>query len=98
MPFLYCDVAVTCCMTKLSGAPKLASGPVSARIQPIVISPLLLAPLLLVLWLVLLVEPLRRELQASRSAPPPTTAAPTPAARKRLRRDKLPDGSRLLGD
>jgi hypothetical protein len=27
------------------------------------------------------------ELQASRKAPPPTTAAPTPAARNRLRRE-----------
>jgi hypothetical protein len=27
------------------------------------------------------------ELQASRRAPPPTTAAPTPAARNRLRRE-----------
>jgi hypothetical protein len=30
------------------------------------------------------------ELQASRKAPPPTTAAPTPAARNRLRRETRP--------
>ena len=62
-----------------------------------VISPLLLAPVVLpeVAVVLLLVEPLRPELQASRSAPPPRTAAPTPAVRKRLRREKLPaDGIR----
>jgi hypothetical protein len=35
------------------------------------------------------------ELQASRSAPPPTTAAPTPAARNRLRRETPPAGTWL---
>ena len=32
------------------------------------------------------------ELHASRKAPPPTTAAPTPAARNRLRRETRPAG------
>ncbi len=64
-------------------------------IQPIVISLLVLAPEVLlelapVLVLVLLVAPLIPELQASRRLPPPTTAAPTPAARNKLRREKPP--------
>ncbi len=62
-------------------------------IQPIVISLLVVAPEVLpelALVLVLLVAPLMPELQASRKLPPPTTAAPTPAARKRLRRENPP--------
>jgi hypothetical protein len=35
------------------------------------------------------------ELQASRNAPPPMTAAPTPAARNRLRRETPPAGAWL---
>jgi hypothetical protein len=45
---------------------------------------------LLLALLVLLEAPLMPELHASRRLPPPTTAAPTPAARNRLRRDKRP--------
>ncbi len=59
------------------------------------ISLLLVAPEVLELLLVallrgLLAAPLMPELQASRRLPPPTTAAPTPAARNRLRRDTPP--------
>jgi len=39
------------------------------------------------LLVLLLLAPLRPELQASRSAPPPTAAAPTPAARNKVRRE-----------
>ena len=61
-------------------------------IQPIVISLLVVAPEVLpaLLALVLLAAPLMPELQASRKLPPPTTAAPTPAARNRLRRENPP--------
>jgi hypothetical protein len=38
------------------------------------------------------------ELQASSRAPPPTTAAPTPAARNRLRRETRPPVSWLSVD
>src|SRR5215475_3775688 len=77
MPFLYCEVAMACWVTQLSGAPNPDSEPVRGWIQPIVIS-LLSEPLPLLL-------PLRPELQASSRVPPPRIAAPTPAARNRLR-------------
>jgi hypothetical protein len=83
-------------ITHLSGTPNPASPPVSGWIQPIVISPPDAAP-------VVEEEddddgevaedeeddeaPWMPELHASSRAPPPTTAAPTPAARSRLRRE-----------
>src|SRR6516164_4647362 len=81
-------------MTHLSGKPKPASGPVSGWIQPIVIVLFVGAP---EPELVVLVPdaPLMPELQASRRLPPPTTAAPTPAARNRLRRETPPAGGWL---
>src|SRR3984957_8457072 len=85
MPFLNAGVAMTCWVTQASGKPNPERDPVIGWIQPIVISLLLVAPE------VLLVEaPLIPELHASRRLPPPTTAAPTPAARNRLRREILP--------
>jgi hypothetical protein len=53
-------------------------------------APEVLLVLLLLLLVVLLAAPLMPELHASRRLPPPTTAAPTPAARNRLRRGILP--------
>jgi hypothetical protein len=84
-------------MTHWSGTPKPASPPVAGWIQPMVISPLAAAPVAeedeededdaeveededdAAPWM--------PELHASRRAPPPTTAAPTPAARNTLRRE-----------
>ena len=81
-----------CLMTQSSGKPKPEREPVTGWIQPIVISLLVVAPEVLpcTAALVLLVAPLMPELQASRKLPPPTTAAPTPAARNRLRRENPP--------
>src|SRR6204780_1522706 len=82
---------MTCLVTQASGKPKPEREPVIGWIQPIVISLVVVAPEVLVeLALVLLVAPLMPELQASRRLPPPTTAAPTPAARNRLRRENPP--------
>jgi hypothetical protein len=80
-------------MTQLSGAPKPASEPVSGWIQPILIDLLVPPEVLLVDEVAEEDEdaaPWMPELQASRRAPPPTTAAPTPAARNRLRRETPP--------
>jgi hypothetical protein len=86
-------------MTHWSGTPKPASPPVAGWIQPMVISPLAAAAVLDVLALALALVPALAdddveeeapwmpELHASRRAPPPATAAPTPAARNRLRRE-----------
>jgi hypothetical protein len=69
---------------------------VSGWIQPIVSSLLAPAPEVLVPAPLALLAgdedvddaaPWMPELQASRRAPPPTTAAPTPAARNKLRRE-----------
>src|SRR6516225_6153742 len=79
-------------ITKLSAAPNPASPPVSGWIQPIVMLPVLAAaaPLLLA---ELVPAPWMLELQASRNPPLPTTAAPAPAARSRVRRLMPPPGS-----
>src|ERR1700744_5829711 len=93
MPFLNCEVAMICLVTQASGKPNPDRDPVTGWIQPIVISLLPVAPeVLLVLGPVLglLVAPLIPELPAWRRRPPPTTAAPAPAARNRFRRETPP--------
>src|SRR6185312_2135179 len=80
-PFLYGVVCLILEITQLSGAPNPARAPVSGWIQP------------MVMLLVVLPEPLAPltlELQAWSSPPPPTTAAPAPIARSRLRRSMPP--------
>src|ERR1700727_135545 len=86
---------MTCLVTQASGKPNPEREPVTGWIHPIVISLVVVAPEVLLELapaeaLVLLVAPLMPELQASRKLPPPTTAAPTPAARSRLRRENPP--------
>src|SRR6201985_3728856 len=79
---------------QLWGKRKRAREPVTGWIQPIVIS--LLVPPPEVPPAAPLADdddedaPWMPELQASRRAPPPTTAAPEPGARNRLRRETRP--------
>src|SRR6266481_2399307 len=83
-PFLYGVVCLILEITQLSGAPNPARAPVSGWIQPIVM--LLVLPEL---------APLTLELHAWSRPPPPTTAAPAPIARSRLRRLTPPSGPML---
>ena len=85
-PFLYGLVSLIWLITQLSGAPNPARSPVSGWIHPIVID----LPLDALAVLPPAEAPLMLELQASSRLPPPTTAAPTPAARNRPRRETPP--------